>query len=375
MNILVINWQDIHNPHSGGAEVHLHEIFRRVAAKGHRVTLFCSQFEGAPAGETIDGIEVIREGSRNMFNFHVWPRYRRDFSKRDFDIVIDDLNKIPFYTPLYVRKPLLGIGHHFFGRSIFLEAGMAAGAYVYTAEKLVDRIYRSTPFAVVSESTRAEFVARGFPAENISIIPNCIDQERLPMRIGPKAEAPTVAYFGRLKKYKSVDHVLRAFALLRRDIPTARLEILGSGTFRDELEALAAELNIADATRFHGYVSEEDKVEQLSRAHCVVNPSMKEGWGITNVEANACGTPVISADVPGLRDSVRAGVSGLLYPYADIDALAAAMRRILMDNNLRTGLERGAVDWARRFDWNDSARRMIDLMQSVAAAHKEQQQS
>src|SRR5262245_14502539 len=134
MNILVLNWQDITHPSGGGAEVHLHEIFTRVASRGHSVTLYCCAHEGAPAEEMLDGIRIIREGSRSLFNFSVLLRYALRFRKEAYDIVIDDMNKIPFFTPLYVRKPLLTIIHHFFGKSIFREAGLIAGTYVHIAE-------------------------------------------------------------------------------------------------------------------------------------------------------------------------------------------------------------------------------------------------
>ena len=137
MNILVINWQDWTNPLAGGAESHLRETFRRVVAMGHRVTLFCSSYPGALPEETLDGIRIIRRGGRNTFNFIVPYYYFTLLRKMKFDVVVDDINKIPFYTPLFVREPLVGLAHHFFGSSIFLEAGLIAGSYVRMAEALV----------------------------------------------------------------------------------------------------------------------------------------------------------------------------------------------------------------------------------------------
>lgn len=371
MNILVLNWQDITNPFGGGAEVHLHEIFSRVAARGHTVTLYCCTHGTAPAEEVIDGIRIIREGSRSLFNYYVPLRYFSRFRHEGYDIVVDDINKIPFYTPLYVREPLLAVAHHFFGTSIFREAGYAAGSYVYTAEKAVDLVYKKTPFAVVSQSTLDEYVERGFDPGNFSIIPNCIDQSRFPMQTGAKADVPTVAYFGRLKKYKSVDHLVRAFALVHRQLPDARLDILGTGDFRPELERLVQQLGLADRTTFYGYVTDGQKVELMSRAWCMVNPSMKEGWGITNIEANACGTPVVSANVPGLRDSVLDGKSGLLYPYGEVDRLAQTLLPVLTDPALRSRLSDGAVAWAQQFDWNTSAELMIERCGEVIAARRQ----
>lgn len=365
MHILILNWQDRTHPQAGGAEVHLHEIFGRIAAMGHRVTLFCCRYDGAAGRETIDGIDVIRQGSRQTFNYVVPRWYKANIDVLQPDIVIDDINKIPFFAPRFVHRPLLAIIHHFFGSTIFQEAGRLQGAYVKYFEDKIGKVYASTPICTVSESTRRECIERGLDASHVRVIHNAIDQHAFPMRVGVKEADPTIAYFGRLKKYKSVDHLIRAFAVLRSRLPKARLHILGTGDHRPALEALARELGVADAVTFFGYVSEVDKVRLLSAAHVVVNTSVKEGWGITNIEANACGTPVVSADVPGLRDSVRAGESGQLYPYGDVDALAGIVTRILIDDQERRRLSDGAVAWASTFTWARSAREMLDLCTNV----------
>jgi glycosyltransferase involved in cell wall biosynthesis len=362
VNILILNWQDRLNPLAGGAETHLHEIFSRVVSAGHHVTLFCSAFEGAKPYEIVDGIEVIREGARNTFNFTLLRRYYNDLRHRAFDIVIDDVNKIPFFTPLYVRKPLLGIAHHLFGTSIFTEAGIIAGTYVYAAERCLAWVYRRTPFAVVSASTRDEFIAKGFLPDALTVISNCIDQTQFPFRVGTKSANPVIAYFGRLKAYKSVHHAVEAFAHIASEFPTAELRIMGKGDAEPHLHHLAERLGVAERVKFLGFIAEADKAQMLGEAHCIVNPSMKEGWGIINVEANACGTPVVAANVEGLRDAVRHGESGLLYDYGDIAALANTLRSILRDTALRERLSEGACRFAKQFDWNVSAKAMLELM-------------
>lgn len=368
MNILVLNWQDRTNPFAGGAETHLHEIFSRIAAMGHRVTLYCSSYKGAPHKETLDGIEIIREGVRNTFNFHVPRRYNQDFAHRAFDIVIDDINKIPFCTPLYVREPILAIAHHFFGKSIFAEAGIIAGVYVYSAEMLIPCVYRSTPFAAVSDSTKQELVSKGIPQENVVVIPNCINQDQFPFSLSAHySSAPVIAYFGRLKRYKSVHHLLEAFALIQDEFPTAIVRIMGKGDAEPDLRRKAVALGLNTATQqrveFLGFIPEEQKAAMLAEAYCIVNPSMKEGWGIINIEANACGVPVIAANVPGLRDAVQHDKSGLLYEYGDIYALAHALRRVLRDTALHQHLQEGALTFARQFDWNISAQAMAVQME------------
>lgn len=373
MKILVLNWQDRLNPFAGGAETHLHEIFSRVAAAGHQVTLYCSSFAGAKAEEMLDGIHIIREGGRNTFNLYVPCRYKRDFQYRGFDIVVDDINKIPFYTPLYVREPILALAHHLFGTSIFAEAGVLAGSYVYASEMLLPRVYHSTLFTAVSDSTKQELVSKGLSADNVLVIPNCINQAQFPFTAQSHSapSEPIIAYFGRLKRYKSVHHLLEAFGKLTDEFPTAKVQIIGKGDAEADLRELASRLGLntdsSQRVEFLGYIPEEQKAQLLSLAYCIVNPSMKEGWGIINIEANACGTPVIAANVPGLRDAVQHGESGLLYDYGNIESLTHALRQILCDTVLHQHLQQGALAFARRFDWDVSAQATIQAMEKMIA--------
>jgi glycosyltransferase involved in cell wall biosynthesis len=370
MKILVLNWQDINNPYGGGAEVHLHEIFKRIASKDHAVTLFCSSFSGGAAEERIDGIRVLREGSRNLFNLAVPRRYKSQFRHEGYDIVVDDINKIPFYTPWYVREPLVGIVHHFFGRSIFLEASFPGALYVALAEKLASHIYRRTALAVVSESTRQELVGLGFPPQNLSVVPNCVDHSVYRPADEPDEERPIVGHLGRLKKYKSVDHLLKAFQIVRQEMPEVLLKIVGDGDYRPELEREAGRLGLTGSVEFTGYLGKDETVRTLHQMSVAANCSAKEGWGLTVIEANACGVPVIASDVPGLRDSVLDEKTGFLYEYGNIEQLAQKILLVLRDDHLRNRLRAEAIKWARTFDWNDSARKMVDVLEGAIAARK-----
>jgi glycosyltransferase involved in cell wall biosynthesis len=365
MNILVLNWQDIKNPLGGGAEVHMHEIFKRIVAMGHSVTLYCSRFPGSTQKEEIDGLRVIREGGRSLFNFYVPLRYRSQFRKEGFDVVVDDINKIPFYTPRFVDKPLAGIVHHLFGKTIFLEAPFVAASYVYLAEKAAARVYRNTPMAVVSESTRQELIGLGFAAANIVIVPNAVNTKIYAPSVELPQGRPLIGHVGRLKKYKSVDHLLRAFQIVVKEIPDARLRIVGDGDFRPDLERLAHDLVIADQVEFTGYLSQGEKVRQLNQMSVAVNCSAKEGWGLTVIEANACGVPVVASDVPGLRDSVVDEKTGLLYEFGNIEQLAQKIMLVLRDENLRSRMRMDALEWGRSFNWEESAKKMIGFLEKV----------
>ncbi|HTP13259.1 MAG TPA: glycosyltransferase family 4 protein [Bacteroidota bacterium] len=365
MKILVINWQDIKHPLGGGAEVHLHEIFRRIVVRGHSVTLFCSIFGDAPREETIDGIRVLRSGGRHLFNFRVPLRYRMEFRHAGFDVVVDDMNKIPFFTPWFVKEPLVGMVLHLFRASIFREAFFPIALYVYLAERLALRVYRKVPMAVISKSTEEELERYGFPASRLRDVRIAVDRERYRELGIPKSPVPMIGYLGRIKKYKSVDHLLKAFNIIRSQVKDAKLVIIGDGDGLPELKKLAQTLGIADAVTFTGFVPLDEKVRLINQMHVVVNTSAKEGWGLTVTEANVCGVPVVASDVPGLRDAVKDGETGLLYKYGNIEQLADLVLRLLHDEPLRQRLAAEAKKYAATFNWDDCADRMLKLLEET----------
>ncbi|MCZ6775488.1 MAG: glycosyltransferase family 4 protein [Ignavibacteria bacterium] len=366
MRILIINWQDIKNPLGGGAEVHLHEIFSRIARMGHDVTLYCSSFHGALSEENLDGIRVIRKGGRHLFNFQVPLGYHSRFKREKFDIVIDDMNKIPFFTPLFVKEPVYGIAHHLFGKSIFLETNLVIGSYVYQMERAAISLYRrrKIPFMVVSPSTQQEMLDHGFPLSDLPIVSNCVDHNVYRKTGIPKNPTPLIGYFGRLKKYKSVDHLLRALPDVLRQVPDLRLIVIGEGDDRPRLEALVRELGLQNVVEFTGFVSQERKVELLQQMWLKVAPSSKEGWGLTVLEANACGTPVVASNVPGLRDAVKDNETGLLFPYGDVLALSRTTTLLLKDEKLRNRLTQNAIQWSNEFDWEVVAKAALRLLEN-----------
>jgi glycosyltransferase involved in cell wall biosynthesis len=367
LNILALNWQDLTNPLAGGAEVHLEELLRRVVARGHSVTLFCSNYHGGKTEEEIEGVRILRAGNRYNFNL-ITPRHiRRIVKKESFDLFIEDINKIPFYSPLYQKLPTLVIIPHLFSTTVFSEINFVLGSYIYLAEKPLRAVYRPHRFCVISESTAQDVVSRGIPRENVSVIHCGIDRHLYNNKQNlPKFDAPTVLYLGRIKKYKSVQHLLLAFALVVKRIPEAKLAVVGDGDYLPVLKTLAGKLGLDHRVEFPGFVSREKKVEYLCRSHVMVYPSLKEGWGLTNIEANSCGTTVIAADSPGLRDSVQDGVGGLLYQYGNTNQLAEKIQLVLTDAELRRRLEDGGRNWAEQFDWDSAAEQFLALCETVA---------
>ena len=358
MDILLVNWQDRENPHAGGAELHLFEIFSRLADRGHRIRLVCSGWTGAVPHVRLGGIEVTRVGGRLSFALLARGAVRAALRARRPDVVVEDINKLPLFLPPLTQLPFCAVVPHLFGTTAFAEAALPMAATVWAAEKLIPRVYRHAWFHVISDSTRNDLVARGVAADRVTVIYPGVDTVwYAPDAAAPRAAVPTFLYVGRLKRYKGVDTALRAFAVARRALPQLAFEIAGQGDDRARLERLAAALGLGGgaAVRFRGFVPEAEKRELLRRSWAVVFPSPKEGWGISNVEAAACGTPALASDSPGLRESVQHGVTGFLVPHGDVTALSERMLALARDPALVERLGRGARAFAETLSWDAAA--------------------
>ncbi len=354
MNILLVNWQDRENPQAGGAEIHLHEIYGRLAARGHRVRLVCSGWAGGPARAVVDGIEVERHGDRNRFALVGRGAVRAALRAERPEILVEDINKVPLFLAGLSDVPLGVIIPHLFGTTVFQEAAWPMALLVWLLERPIPWAYRRAGFHAISESTREDLIERGVAAERITVIHPGVDAGAFTPGPGRAAE-PTFMYVGRLRRYKGVEVAIRALALARASRPDLRLEIAGRGDDRPRLEGLVRELGQGEAVRFLGFVPEEAKVGLLRRAWANIFPSPKEGWGITNVEAAACGTPSLASDSPGLRDSVRHEETGYLVPHGDAGALARRMLDLAADPALMERLGRQARSFAESLSWGRAA--------------------
>ncbi len=368
MRILAVNWRDIADPLGGGAEQHLHHILAGAAAAGHEVELVCSAHRGAPADDVIDGVVIRRRGDWRVANLVLPWVVRRRLGEQAWDLVVEDINKIPFYTPLYSgRVPVVAIVPHLFGTTVYRETNPLAATYVWAGEWPLRHVYRNAWFEVISQSTADDLAGRGLPPERITVIHCGLDHARFALAEPPsRAVDPLIVCWSRLRRYKSNDVAIRAFAQIRRELPTARLVIMGRGPDEARLRRLVRSLDLEGAVRFTGHLPWDDLVRLLHQAHLCLNPSPKEGWGLTVVEANQCGVPVVASDRPGLRDSVRDQQTGLLVPYGDARAMAQAALGLLHDPDLWACFSDAARAWAAGFSWPQCVAESLDLFARVA---------
>jgi glycosyltransferase involved in cell wall biosynthesis len=338
----MLSWRYVDHPDSGGAEVVTHEVLRRLA-RDHEVTCFTAAYPGSePEGE-IDGVRLVRRGRQWSVHAQAWRwlRGRRD----GFDRVIDQINTIPFLTPLYVPRNRRHMYIHQLAREYWFRETHGpfklVAPFGYLAEPGYLRLYRRTPVVTVSPSTKADLRALG--VRDVTVTPQALPFSPLPE---PEAkDGPLrVIVLGRLTPAKFVEEALDAFAAVQRRVPDARLDLVGEGdpAYRARLEARLAETGTHGVV-FHGRVDGGRKLELLRAAHVHLFSSHREGWGLTVTEAAAMGTPTVGYDAPGVRDSVAE--PELLAPIGDTDALAERITSLHADRPRYERLRRAA--WER----------------------------
>ena len=347
MRILGLCWRYLDHPAAGGAEVVTHQIFSRLIEEGHEVTSFNGSYPGAaPEGE-LDGVRLIRRGRQWSVHFLAWRWLRRHLD--DFDVVIDQINTIPFFTPLYVPEEKRRFVFHQLAREYWHRETRGIFKLVapigYLVEPLMLKPYRRSRGVTASESSRRDLEALGFSHDRVAVAPYPVDADALP-QLEPKRGPFTVVMAGRLTQAKFVEEGVRAFARFQGVVPESRFEILGSGdpAYRRRLERIALELGIEHVT-FHGRVSEERKFELMREAHVHVFASHREGWGLVVGEAAAMGTPSIGYDAPGVRDSILD--RRLLVPIGDVAGLARLLEVLHADVRLYEEVRRAAWERAR----------------------------
>lgn len=357
MRILIFNWRDIKNPAGGGAEIYIHEIARRLVSKGHQVYLFTATFPGCIRKETIDGVEIIRAGNRYTVYILAKNYYKKNLD--NFDIVIDSINTRPFMAPEFVRKgtPIIAIIYQLAREFWFYEMPFPVswiGRYWLEPRWL--RKYIDIPTIAISKSTAQDLMEIRF--KHVEIINVGLNIQ--PLSIIPEKENfPILIFVGRMGYAKCPDHVLEAFSYIKREIPDARLWMVGDGAMRNKLE----ERRMKDVS-FFGYVENKIKYDLMSRAHIILVPGLREGWGLIVTEANALSTPAIGYNIHGLRDSIKDGNTGLLCNPTP-KAMSEKAIELLKDNALRKKLSENALISAKDFRWDESAEKFAKVLDNM----------
>ncbi|MFN2544459.1 MAG: glycosyltransferase [Actinomycetota bacterium] len=358
LRVLFINWRDIRNPDAGGAEVVTHEIAKRWVQSGHEVTLLTSRFSGSPPLEVVDGVRIRRTGRLRNGSFHLLVQ--RTLSKApDVDVIIDEINTIPFLTPLHRKKlpPIIALIHQLAVDVWDAEVPRALALVGRRIEPRLLRLYRETPVVTVSESTRHDLLEIGLG--DVTVIQNGRDDPP-PLADMSKEQVPTFLFVGRLTPNKRPDHAVEAFRRIREELPDAQLLVVGQGPMEATLRK-----RLPEGATMLGFLPREELYRRMAGAHCLLVPSVREGWGLVVIEANSVGTPAVAYDVPGLRDSIVDGRTGSLSA-PDPAALAEAAVALLRDEGHYQRIRQNALSWSEGYSWDRTAREWLELVIEAA---------
>lgn len=371
MRILILNWRDIKNPSSGGAEVLTHEIAKRWVSWGHTVTQFSSFFEGAASKEIIDGVTILRQGTpdfRYLFfsvHFRAFLYYQRKV-KEKFDVVIDEIHGIPFFTPWYIKEKKIALICEVGGELWSKRFGQFFGFIGIVTEKIYLKIiYKNFSYVTISQSTKTDLIKNGVGKHKITVLPMGFNRpEALP--VFNKENTCTLLFVGRITVAKGIEDALYALQIVKRKIKNVKLWIVGRGEdqYIAHLKKIIVSLGIEKNIIFFGFTSEKEKFLLMGRAHILIHASVKEGFGLTVPEAGFVGTPVVAYNSPGLRDIIMHGENGLITKENTPQDLAKTVQELMHNDHLYKNLSLGAREESKKYNWDNTAKFLLSYIKN-----------
>jgi len=281
----------------------------------------------------------------------------------EFDAAVCDLgHAVPWPSvPLLARRRCAVFFHHLHVRTLRGQVNPILAATLSAVERAYPVIYRNETFMTESRSSRDDLMRLGVDPRRIVLIPPGVDHGLF--RPGPKTPFPSIVYFGGMRRYKRPRDALLAFALVKREIPEARLYVVGEGPELPGLRELTEGLGIGGSAEFTGRLEYGRLAELVSSAWLNVHTSAAEGWGLSVVEAAAAGTPTVAYDVPGVSDTVEEGRNGIRVRDGDARALAEAALRILRNPERWW---RSSPEVAAKYSWDRTARMWEGVLRRIS---------
>lgn len=361
MHILILNWRDPKNPLSGGAEIVTLMHAQAWIRAGYRVTWFASHFDKAPRHEIINGVNIVRYGTGYTVHFAALFYYL--FSGNKFDLVIDEIHGIPFFTPLYVRKPIIAFIHEIAGEIWDYVRVFPLNELGKLIESSYFLLYKNILFWTDAPSTVDELAEHGIPRSRCVAIP-CPANNKPLNKLPRKEHEPTFIFVSRLVRMKGVEDVIRAFWIVKSRYPKAKLWIVGDGdiSYLQHLHRFI-DSNKIERIQFFGRVTNSKKLELMRRAHILLHASVKEGWGLVVSEAASQATPSIVYNVAGLRDSVKNNRTGIVLDSNTPEEMSR-QTSILLDNKKRYEFfQKNCLEISNSYNWSDATKQSIKLLE------------
>jgi len=364
MKILILNWRSIKDPLAGGAEQSTFEIAKRWVLKHNAsVTWISAPPSDEAVNEKIEGIKFVYLGNKlkrdNTFSMLLnFPwfliatyNFLRDKNSPKYDILIDQVHGIPFFTPLYYSGKIIVYIHEVAGDIWYKMFKFPINIIGFHLEKFIlSQVYKNKKFITVSPSTKDALLKIGIKKNKVQIV----EAHGLTMKVLEKPKAKyqdfTIVFLNRLVKMKGPERAISILSKLKKIIPESKLIIVGKGQgdYVQYLKELAKNLNVEEDINFTGFVSLEEKTQILQKSHILINTSYKEGWGLVNLEANSQGTPAVAFNVEGCRDSIKPGVNGFIAD--DEDEFVEKILELKEKN-----LEQSSIEYSKQYNYDDKS--------------------
>ncbi len=365
MNILWFTWKDLSHPLAGGAERVNEELAKRLAQDGHHIIFLTSSFPGAEEKENRDGYEIIRLGNRYTVYWKAYRYYKKHLEDKEWDIAIDEINTIPFFSTWYTKAKKRFLFIHQLCREIwFHQMPFPLHIIGYILEPFYLLFLSQNNVITISESTKKDLLHYGYKKENIDIITEGIDMEPLENFEKEKYSQPTMLSLGAVRSMKQTLHQLRAFEIAKKEISDLRFLVAGDTqdaygeTFLREIRKSPYQKDI----EYLGRVDVEKKREIMQKSHIITVTSVKEGWGLIVTEANSQGTPAIVYDVDGLRDSVKNSVTGIVVEKNTPEVLAQKIILLFQDTETYQELRKNAWQWSKELTFDKSYEDFVRIL-------------
>ena len=367
MKILWLTWKDRKNPSAGGAELINENLIERLAQNGHEVIMITAGFPNSPSEERINGYKIIRLGNRWSVYWRAYRYYKNNLNGWP-DLVIDEINTVPFFAKFYVKEKNILFVHQLCRRIWFYEMFFPLSLLGYALEPIYLRLLRDRQVITVSESTKKDLLKRGFNPRKIQIIREGVEIEpHSELSVAKDLSRPAMLAFGSVRPMKRTDHLVRAFEIAKKRLPSLRLVVAGAlcGNYGQVVLRLMKQSDFADSIDYLGPVSREEKIKIFDAAAVICVSSVKEGWGLIVTEAARRGTPAIVYNADGLRDAVKNHETGLVclenYPGCMADNLVCLLKNSEMYERLR----QNAWRWSKTINFERSYNDFINVLNNI----------
>lgn len=343
----------------------------------HQVTVLTGARTGSPKKEFWDELKILRLGRKVdpeqrqsiLIRLSYFVACWRLAAKLDFDIVLGSnvfTNPLAYLIAKSQNKPAVAFLADLYRGDWVELTGWITGLL----GELVERVNLSLPWSGViscSQVSKAKLVKAGLDEKLIKVIYGGVEVKTGQSIKESKLKQPTICFAGRLVKYKRVQDLIRAAAIIVQDIPDLRVVIIGDGEYRSELEKLTSQLDLDQIVEFRGFLPTHEAVlRQIKRSQLLCLPSIVEGFGHVTVEAFSCGTPVLNADLPINRE-ITQEKAGLLFKPKDPEDLAKKAVKLLTDKPLYRKLVDQTQDVVKTYDWSSIIDQTEEYLQQVVS--------